>query len=104
LLQVPTGIRKDILLNDEELQHEMLMMTDRYTDELFVCPEAVIHKNMVNRIVFDPERFRSDSDEEMARVGMGAIYTKTINGGKLRLLSEHQRENLIQSKALLAGC
>ena len=95
-LHVPADIRKDILLNDGELQQEMLMMTDRYTDELFYCSEAVIHKNVVNRIVFDPERFRSDSDEEMARAGMGAIYTKTINGGQLRELSDHRREELMQ--------
>ncbi len=95
-LQVPPDIRKEILLNDEELEREMLQLTDRYTDELFACPNVEIHKNTVSRIVFDPERFRSDSDEEMAKVGMGAIYVKTISGGLLRRLSEQRREELMQ--------
>lgn len=95
-LNVPSDIRKGILLTDEELELEMLMLTDRYTDQLFDCSEVVIHRNVVNRIVFDPERFRSDSDEEMARVGMGAIYTRTINGRQLRKLSDDRREELMQ--------
>lgn len=95
-LHVPAEIRKDILLSDGELEQEMRMMTDRYTDELFDCPGAVIHKNTVNRIVFDPERFRSDSEEEMARFGMGAIYIKTVNGRLMRELAEHRREELMQ--------
>ncbi|NJD03405.1 MAG: N-formylglutamate amidohydrolase [Ruminiclostridium sp.] len=95
-LQIPSDIRKDILITDVELDLEMFLLTDRYTDKLFDCSNAEIHKNMVNRIVFDPERFRSDSDEEMARVGMGAIYTKTINGRQLRKLSDGRREELMQ--------
>lgn len=95
-LLVPPEIRKDILLNDRELEQEILSLTDRYTNELFDFPGAVIHKSTVNRIVFDPERFRNDSDEEMARVGMGAIYTSTLNGRRLRDLSDSLREELMQ--------
>jgi N-formylglutamate deformylase len=95
-LHVPPDIRSDILLSDTELEQEILMLTDRYTDELFDCSEVEIHKNTVNRIVFDPERFRSDSDEEMAKVGMGAIYASTIDGRTLRKLSEQRREELMQ--------
>lgn len=95
-LLVPSDLRKDILLTDKELEQEMLMLTDRYTDQLFACPDVVIHKNDVNRIVFDPERFRSDSDEVMSRVGMGAIYTRTLDGRMLRRLTEDRREELMQ--------
>ncbi len=95
-LHVPSELRKDILLSDEELEQEMLLLTDLYTDELFECAHVEMHKNVVNRIVFDPERFRSDLDEEMAKVGMGAIYTRTVNGRQLRKLSNDRREELMQ--------
>lgn len=95
-VSVPCDIRNDLLLSEEELKQEMLLLTDRYTDELFHCPDVVVHKNEVNRIVFDPERFRSDSDEVMAKVGMGAIYMRTLNGRVLRQISEKRREELMQ--------
>ena len=74
----------------------MLRVTDRYTDELFQCDEALVHKNELNRIVLDPERFREDSDEIMAKAGMGAIYTKPLDGRDLRQLSGDRREELMQ--------
>ena len=95
-LHVPSDIRNDILLSDPELEQEMLQMTDRYTDQLFDCTDVEKHKSMVNRIVFDPERFRSDSDEEMARVGMGAIYSRALDGRVLRELTDERREELMQ--------
>jgi N-formylglutamate amidohydrolase len=54
-------------------------MTDAYTDELFqsdLLGASTVHYP-VSRIVVDPERFESDAEESMARVGMGVIYTKT---------------------------
>lgn len=95
-LYVPVDIRKDILLDDVELEQEMLKITDRYTDELYSMPDVCIHKNEFNRIVFDPERFRCDEDEVMAQAGMGVIYTHTTDGRLMRKLSESYREELVQ--------
>src|SRR5580693_3648499 len=60
-------------------------MTDWFTDELFDLGDRadrlIFH---TSRLLVDPERFEHDTDEPMARKGMGAIYTKTHDGRKLK--------------------
>ncbi len=51
------------------LQEEFLLMTDRYTDELFGLPYTSI-VFPYSRLFCDVERFRDDSLEEMAQKGM----------------------------------
>jgi N-formylglutamate deformylase len=84
---IPKDNRESILLSDYALQRELLLMTDRYIDELFDLLGYNTHINHISRLVMDSERFRSDKDEEMAQVGMGAIYTKTSSGNILRNIS-----------------
>ena len=96
-LNIPDHYRDQMLLSADEIQAEMLLMTDRYVDELFDLPGIMIHKNDVSRLVMDPERFRSDADEPMAQQGMGAIYTKTSQGRTYRSLSTSEKENLLVS-------
>ncbi|MBE3143749.1 MAG: N-formylglutamate amidohydrolase [Planctomycetes bacterium] len=93
---IPPDIRQSILFTDNELSREILLMTDHYTDELPLAPDlARVIKAPVSRLVVDVERFRCDSDEEMAKVGMGAVYTKTHDGKNLRRLTEESREALL---------
>jgi N-formylglutamate amidohydrolase len=79
------------------LNHELLIMTDAWTDELVaVLPlkaERVIFP--VSRLVVDPERFPSDDHEPMALKGMGATYTKLSSGEPLRQLSDADRAALM---------
>lgn len=95
-LDIPSHIREDILLDDSELEYELLRITDRYTEQLFNHADVSIHKNVFSRIVFDPERFRDDSNEAMAKVGMGAIYMNSIDGRQMRRISENRREELMK--------
>ena len=88
--------RRDILLDESELQAELLKLTDRYTDELFDYQGVVIHKNLNSRIVIDPERFRSEKDEIMSQFGMGAIYTRSVSGKLIKNISEDRREELMK--------
>lgn len=88
--------RGEILLDDSDLNAELLKLTDRYTDELFDYPGAVIHKNINSRIVMDPERFRSDTDEIMSQFGIGAIYTHSTSGKLIKNISEIRREELMK--------
>jgi len=37
-LVVPSDVAAGLLLTPAELEHELLVMTDRYTDELFELP------------------------------------------------------------------
>jgi len=94
-LHIPKDIRSTILLDEQELELELLAMTDRYTDELFAVPEARMIKSPVSRLAVDMERFRSDEDEVMASVGMGAVYERTAAGKKLRNLSPEVRDALL---------
>ena len=89
----------DFLPTNEEIRHELIRLTDWYSDELFGhrwAPENVVQFQH-SRLVVDVERFASDSDEPCAEVGMGATYTKTSRGGVLRILKPSRREELIQN-------
>ena len=85
-LVVPADVAADLLLTAEKLEHELLAMTDRYTDELFALPAdlATTVRFPVSRLVVDPERFVDDVREPMSRKGMGVIYTRTADGHPLR--------------------
>ena len=67
------------------LQEEFLLMTDRYTDELFGLPYSSI-VFPYSRLFCDVERFRDDSQEEISQKGMGVVYTRTHNNIEYRKL------------------
>ncbi|AXL92294.1 N-formylglutamate amidohydrolase [Streptomyces sp. CB09001] len=87
--EVPADVRPGIVLSDAELERELDHMTDSHTAELAgraaaragLTPWRFV--NRVSRLVADPERF-PDEREEMAAVGMGAVYTRTSHGEELR--------------------
>lgn len=85
-VEIPADLRVGILLSDDALDVELLRMTDRYTDGLFMLPpgEAATVRFPVSRLVVDPERFVDDAREPMAARGMGVIYTRTSDGRPLR--------------------
>jgi N-formylglutamate deformylase len=87
--EIPGWVRSRLLLPDAELAGEMEALTDHSTDQIArraagqaaVRPFAII--NRVSRFVVDPERF-PDEREEMAAVGMGAVYTHGTRGQRIR--------------------
>jgi len=96
---IPPEIKNFILLEDDDLQEELLRMTDSYTGEIFSCVAELGGISVAynySRLVLDPERFRDDKKENMAAKGMGVIYTKTSNGRKLREINENERDLLLQ--------
>ena len=75
--------RGGILLDDDALAAELLRLTDLHTDRLFAWIRdlgGTLFVNRVSRLVVDPERFPDDASEPMARVGQGAVYTRTADG------------------------
>jgi N-formylglutamate deformylase len=97
---VPASARRHIGLGDAELAAELGHITDAHTDviaELAAARAAVRPHRFVNRLsrlVVDPERF-PDEREEMAAVGMGAVYTRTTHGEPLRAAdSDHEADLL----------
>ena len=97
---IPQEQRSVLELEDQELNRELIALTDTYTDELFgvhAKDTDTVTIFPISRLVVDPERFLNDIDEVMAKVGMGVIYTNTSTGGILRKIpSKAERESLIR--------
>jgi N-formylglutamate amidohydrolase len=92
---IPEALRGQFVLDDHALEQELARVTDAFTDELFICPDACRVVFEVSRLVVDVERFPHDRDEPMSRVGQGMIYTKTCLGEPLRReLSPEERRFL----------
>ena len=78
-----------------KLEHETALMTDWFCDELFDCgSDRIVFP--ISRLVCDVERFRDDRDEVMAKVGMGVTYTAASDLSKLRIVSEEERETILE--------
>jgi N-formylglutamate deformylase len=95
---IPTDERVRLAINDTELEAELLRMTDAFTAELFppTVHEAERIVFAISRLICDVERFADDADEPMAARGMGAVYTATSTGNRLRAaLSDDERERII---------
>ncbi|MFZ4299787.1 N-formylglutamate amidohydrolase [Streptomyces cinereoruber] len=86
---VPADVRAGILLGDDALERELDHITDAHTAEIAATAAAAAGTapwrfvNRLSRLVVDPERF-PDEREEMAAVGMGAVYTRTTHRAALR--------------------
>jgi N-formylglutamate amidohydrolase len=86
---IPQDVRQSIGLDDADLAYELAVMTDAHTD--LIADQAAsaassrpwMFVNRLSRLVIDPERF-PDERETMRRVGMGAVYTRTAAGERLR--------------------
>jgi N-formylglutamate amidohydrolase len=86
---IPPLARQRIALDDAALSSELDHMTDAHTDLIAAgaaaasTPRPWTLVNLCSRLVVDPERFPDDR-EEMRAVGMGAVYTRTRDGRRLR--------------------
>ena len=90
---IPEAFSGDFLVDlTENIRH----MTDWYTDELFDFGfgERIVFP--VSRLVCDPERFREDSEESMAGIGMGAVYTHGFDLRRIRETSAERREEILR--------
>jgi len=75
------------VVSDTELQKEILLLTDWYTDDLFSFADGISIVAGFNRVFCDVERFADDDKEVMSGVGMGVVYTKCDDGNDLRNVS-----------------
>lgn len=110
--EIPRWDRNTLTINDVELGHEILAMTDSHTEEIVrklssgIPPHdgfpvsgstRSVYLNRVSRLVFDPERF-PDEREEMNAVGMGFRYTHGSQRQRIRSQKDvnidYVRENL----------
>ena len=76
------------------LRRELDVMTDWFCDELFDCGrEKIVFP--ISRLVCDVERFRSDADEIMAKIGMGAVYRSASDLAPFRFTTEGERQEIL---------
>ena len=81
---IPPKWQGEFLISQDELESEILTLTDWHTEDLFEYPGSDRLVFPVSRVLVDPERFPNDKDEIMAKVGMGAVYAMTSCGVSLK--------------------
>lgn len=87
----------EFIATQEELENELLKLTDWYTDELF---DSDLDDKVIapfSRIFCDVERFTDDEKEVMSKFGMGVLYNKFDDGRDLRKISPEQREHILRN-------
>ena len=98
-IEIPHWVVDQYVVSEDDLADELIKMTDHFTYDLFV-PKGLVSQSVrasVSRLVVDVERFDDDSREEMAKIGMGAIYKSTSDLKPLRLdLPEGVRSRLLE--------
>lgn len=95
---IPSDVWSDFLVSRAQVEAEAAASADLHTDEMArqAWPQAKVIQAKVSRIVVDVERYDDDSNEEMAAVGRGALYTHDHNHIKIReSLPERRREELL---------
>jgi N-formylglutamate deformylase len=99
---VPSIVRDQFLLTEEDLIQEINLLTDHHTLEIFTDmgsgarSQAIVAS--VSRLVVDVERHLDDVLESMAVRGMGVIYALTSMLRPLRKpLTSQERRELIET-------
>lgn len=95
---IPDEYLNDFLLSGDDLQKEIIAMTDMHTDELYCYKSGQRIVFPVSRLLLDPERFTDDSQEIMAARGMGVLYEVTSELNPLRPKLDEERRNEILNR------
>ena len=81
----------------EKINHELIKLTDWYTDELFYAETDSMIIAPFSRVFCDVERFEHDEQEIMSKVGMGVLYERFDDGSLLRKVSPTLRSNILKN-------
>lgn len=81
---------------EDEIQQEIIKLTDWYTDDLFDSEEDDKIIAPFSRIFCDVERFADDNLEVMSKFGMGVLYEKLDNGNQLRTVTSKLKSDVLK--------
>ena len=65
--------KKGFVIDDTKIKEDIIKLTDWYTDDLFSSKIDTQIVASFSRVFCDVERFSDDSQEEMFKLGMGAL-------------------------------
>jgi N-formylglutamate amidohydrolase len=82
---------------EDEIQQEIIKLTDWYTDDLFDSQEDDKAVAPFSRIFCDVERFADDDLEVMSKFGMGVLYEKLDNGNQLRKVTQQLKSGVLSN-------
>ena len=85
------------VVGQKTLDQEIIKLTDWYTDDLFLFKDSIPIKADFSRIFCDTERFSDDSQEVMAKYGMGVLYEKSDDGTVIREVTAELRDNILSN-------
>lgn len=88
-------VTEGFIVDRDTLDKEILKLTDWYTDDLFESEEDDRVVADFSRIFCDPERFSDDSEEVMARYGMGVLYEKSDDGETIRKVTPPLKKRVL---------
>ena len=88
-------LHEGFILTKNEIENEILKLTDWYTEDLYNASETERIVFKYSRIFCDPERFSDNSQEPMAKVGMGVLYERTDENQPMRLVSAELRDKIL---------
>jgi len=90
-------ITEGFVVDRKILDQEITKLTDWYTDDLFFFEDSIIIRSDFSRIFCDTERFSDDSQEVMAKYGMGVLYEKSDNGQVIREINPKLRAEILNN-------
>jgi N-formylglutamate amidohydrolase len=85
------------VVHQDTLDAEILKLTDWYTDDLFSNTTDISVIAPFSRIFCDPERFTDDSQEVMAKYGMGVLYETLDSGDLMRKVTSELRNFVLEN-------
>ena len=93
---IPEEMKDLFVIDRKELDRELLVMTDRYTDELFDFAENRIVFPF-SRLICDVERFRDRTQETMTEKGMWICYERTSGKTPLKDITPEHTSYVLES-------
>ena len=89
--------KKGFVIDETKIKEEIIKLTDWFTDDLFYSEVDTQIIAPFSRVFCDVERFSDDSQEEMFKLGMGALYTRCDDNTLSRVVTTGLRKEILDN-------